>query len=424
MPQAVSLLRSPEVIGRATLCSAMRRLVALLPVITSGLLGSIPAQTPPREWIEPATGHRVLRLSDEPGTASLYFHQNPYTATGDKMVVSTPQGLSTIDLATRSIKPLVKGRVSHLVVGRKSRMAFYIQNDAVYATNVDTGETRQITEHPRLRTGSGFGISADETLLAGSFVVEGTAPTTPASSGAPAPANPLATPPPTESSLEARWRARRPMALYTLNVTTGELHIIHKSTDWLNHVQMSPADPTLIMCCHEGPWHFVDRIWTIRTDGSHLRLMHKRTMDMEIAGHEFFGHDGRTIWYDLQTPKYKVFWLAGVDVASGKAIRYPIARHEWSVHFNVSPDGKLFAGDGGGPKSVAAPGNGQWIYLFRPTADGKLVAERLVDLSKHDYQLEPNVTFTPDGQRIVFRSNMHGATHVYAVDVARAKAPD
>ena len=29
------------------------------------------------------------------------------------------------------------------------------------------------------------------------------------------------------------------------------------------------------------------------------------------------------------------------------------------------------------------------------------------------------VTFTPDGNWIVFRSNMHGPTHVYAVEVKR-----
>ena len=211
------------------------------------------------------------------------------------------------------------------------------------------------------------------------------------------------------------------MALYTINVKSGELNVIHKSTDWLNHVQMSPSDPSLIMFCHEGPWHKVDRIWTIRTDGSNRRLMHARTMEMEIAGHEFFGPDGKTIWYDLQTPKSKVFWLAGVDVATGKTTRYHVDREHWSVHFNASADGTRFAGDGGGPRSVAAPGNGQWIYLFTPSAGGSLAAERLVDLSRHDYQLEPNVTFTPDGKWIVFRSNMHGATHVYAVEVAKAK---
>ena len=174
------------------------------------------------------------------------------------------------------------------------------------------------------------------------------------------------------------------------------------------------------MFCHEGPWHKVDRIWTIRTDGSGLRKIHTRTMDMEIAGHEFFGPDGKIIWYDLQTPKSKVFWLAGHELASDKLIKYSVEREHWSVHFNVSPDGKLFAGDGGGPRSVAAPGNGQWIYLFTPK-DGQLEAERLVDLSKHNYELEPNVTFTPDGKWIVFRSNLHGPTHVYAVEVKKAK---
>jgi oligogalacturonide lyase len=390
-------------------------------IALAGLLGA--AQDPPRQWIE-ATGHRVLRLSDQPGTASLYFHQNPYTATGDKMVVSTPQGLATISHATREIKPLVEGRISSLVVGRKTRTAYYMKSGAVYATNVDTGDTRKILEDARIRGGSGFGLSADETLLAGSFV-KGDAAATPPRSTAPPPAappaNPLATPPPQESALEARWAQHLPMAIYTIDITSGALKIVYESNDWLNHVQMSPTDPTLIMYCHEGPWHKVDRIWTIRTDGSNRKLMHERTMDMEIAGHEFFSADGKTIWYDLQTPKYKVFWLAGVEIATGKRTRYAVDRPEWSVHFNISPDGKLFAGDGGGPNSVAAPGNGQWIYLFTPAAD-KLQAERLVDLSKHDYRLEPNVKFTPDQKWIVFRSNMHGATHVYAVEVAKARS--
>ena len=31
------------------------------------------------------------------------------------------------------------------------------------------------------------------------------------------------------------------------------------------------------MYCHEGPWWKVDRIWTIRTDGTGNTLVHKRT---------------------------------------------------------------------------------------------------------------------------------------------------
>jgi oligogalacturonide lyase len=168
-------------------------------------------------------------------------------------------------------------------------------------------------------------------------------------------------------------------------------------------------------------------------------------MSMEIAGHEFFGYDGETVWYDLQTPKSGVFWLAGVNVQTGERIRYPIERSQWSVHYNQSHDGKLFAGDGGGPSSVAnrspdgqtfdPPANGQWIYLFKPRAEkmdtmkvgtddvkiGKFDVEKLLDLSKHNYTLEPNLTFTPDNKWIVFRSNIQGGSQVYAVEVAKAK---
>jgi oligogalacturonide lyase len=375
---------------------------------------------PPTEWVEP-TGHRVVRLSREPGSASLYFHQNAYTASGDKMIITTREGLSTINLKTRAIEPIVEGRAAQVVVGRKTRQVFYSRGDTVYATHLDTRATREVAKMPPgFRPGSGLAVNADETLLAGS-VTEGASGDGPVSRAA-TPATGAEGPVqrrPGQMSLEARWAARRPMRLYTIDMQSGTVTTFHPSTDWLNHVQFSPTDPSLIMFCHEGPWHKVDRIWTIRTDGSGLRKIHTRTMDMEIAGHEFFGPDGKTIWYDLQTPKSQVFWLAGHVLATGEMIKHRVERDQWSVHFNVSPDGTLFAGDGGGPHSVAAPGNGQWIYLFTPK-DGALRGERLVDLSKHDYNLEPNVTFTPDGKWLVFRSNMHGPSHVYAVEVAKA----
>jgi oligogalacturonide lyase len=194
----------------------------------------------------------------------------------------------------------------------------------------------------------------------------------------------------------------------------------------------------------------VDRIWTMHADGTGLKLMHQRTMPKEIAGHEFFSHDGKWVYYDLQTPESGVFWIGGANVVTGEHVRYPILRSEWSVHYYVSWDGKMFLGDGGGPNSVAnrdpatnahfdPPQNGQWMYLFTPTGEyttmdvngekvkvGKLTTEKLADLSKHDYgngeptRVEPNGTFTPDDKWIVFRSNMEGALHVYEVEVAKA----
>ena len=70
---------------------------------------------------------------------------------------------------------------------------------------------------------------------------------------------------------------------------------------------------------------------------------------------------------------------------------------------------------------VARARNGKWLYLFTPQTIGTLKAEKLVNLAKHNYNLEPNVNFTPDGKWIVFRGNFDGSAQVYAVEVAKAR---
>ena len=398
-------------------------LITIFTIVTS-------AQELPREWIDPDTGHRVVRLSDEPGSASLYFHQNAYTPDGEKLIITTPSGLSTINLKTRVIEKVVDGRVNVIITGKKTGDIYYTKAGVVYATNLKTKATREVAKlPPRASVAS---VNADETLLAGT-IDEGPPPPTATIGAAPRGDNY----PGKGEMMERRLAERRPLRLITISTSNGEVKTLLKGTDWYNHIQFSPTDPTLLMFCHEGPWHKVDRTWTIKTDGSALTQIHHRTMNMEIEGHEFFSGDGKWIWYDLQTPKSQVFWLGGYQVSTGERIWYHLERSEWSVHFNVSPDGTLFAGDGGGPDSVAAPGNGQWIYLFRPeiVADktdgvwpnqkefvkpGYFKAEKLVNLAKHNYRLEPNVTFTPDQKWIVFRSNMLGPTHVFAVEIAKA----
>ena len=52
---------------------------------------------------------------------------------------------------------------------------------------------------------------------------------------------------------------------------------------------------------------------------------------------------------------------------------------------------------------------------------GVFRSERLVSMAKHDYSLEPNAMFTPDMKWIVFRSNMFGPSHVFAVEVAKTQ---
>jgi oligogalacturonide lyase len=398
---------------------------------------------PDKEWVDPATGHRVVRLSKEPGSASLYFHQHAYTPQGDKLIITTPSGLSTVNLTNYSIDVIVPrasyamGGSSGLEVGHKSRLAYYSTRGdtgtVIRATHVDTKETRDIVKLPFYAAFNG--VTADESGIVGTLDESARSSAGRSSTNA------------GRASLAARTNIPRSMKFYAADLRTGAVTFFNPSTNWLNHGQCSPTDPSVLLYCHEGTWHDVDRVWTIRVGSNDPKLMHRRTMQYEIAGHEFFSHDGQWVWYDLQTPRSKEFWVAGVNLKTGERIRYSLARSEWSVHYNLSPDGKLFAGDGGGPDSVAnktpmpdnkrmnPPQNGQWIYLFRPKANldvkvidgekvkvGQFEAEKLVNLAKHDYRLEPNVTFTPDGKWIVFRSNMEGERHVYAVEVAKSAA--
>src|SRR3954452_20641304 len=112
----------------------------LLPVFLA--FGALTAAELPTEWVDADTGHRVIRLSREDGTQSLYFNQNAYTADGKQLIVTTAGGgIATIDLANRAVKPLVPGPVSVLVAGHKSGDVYYTKrgNSAgatVYAANV------------------------------------------------------------------------------------------------------------------------------------------------------------------------------------------------------------------------------------------------------------------------------------------------
>jgi oligogalacturonide lyase len=410
------------------------------------------AADPPSEWIDATTGHRVVRLSSEPGTRSLYFHQNSLTPDGRLLIVETAGGIGTIELATRKNRLIVPGKVRALFVGRKTGLVYFSRSDGagdsaqqtpteVFTVPATGGKPRRIARIDRGFIGS---VNADETLLLGVYAERAwqleQGPRDPrfdanyAATGADG--KPLSFAEAKEVRLLQREQARIPMAMFTVNTATGEQTIIHRSTDWLNHLQFSPTDPQALMFCHEGPWHRVDRIWSMRLGGE-PQVVHRRAMNMEIAGHEFFDVDGETIWYDLQTPRGEDFWLAAAKPDGSDRRWYHVDRDHWSVHYNISPDGKLFAGDGGDEEMVAHARDGKWLYLFRPRAipdvagisapnaehlvhPGTLETERLVDMRRHDYRMEPNVFFTRDGQWVVFRSNMQGDVHTYMVEVAKA----
>ncbi|HWB32838.1 MAG TPA: oligogalacturonate lyase family protein [Acidobacteriaceae bacterium] len=412
-------------------------------------------KNPPKEWIDKDTGHRVFRLTDEPNSGAPYFNDNAFTPDGKQMVYTSPKGIHVLTLATRASKLLVPKPARFIVVGHETPTVYFAKTDdttklqTVYAADIPTGEVRKlVTLPPRASVST---VNADETLAAGTYI-EGTAgedynqqnppgnQQRPAA-GQPKPGSTVQTeaapnvqPLYKHEMMDRRLAARLPLVLFTINLKTGKLTTLMHSTDWINHLLFSPTDPTLLMYCHEGRQWKVDRIWTIRTDGSQNMLVHKRNMAMEITVHEFWAPDGKTIWYDWHYPYAETFFVAGYNLETHTRTAYHLERNDWSIHYNVSPDGKLFAGDGADPGQSAAAPDGEWIELFHPepiTAEGELNepdfwqpglfrTEHLVNMKWHDYRMEPNVRFTPDSKMVIFSSNMFGPSYVFGVEVEKA----
>jgi oligogalacturonide lyase len=364
----------------------------------------------PDEWIDSSTHHKIVRLTRIEGNSlSFYFHNNPFV--GNRMVFyNTEHGskqIYTVDLKTFDVQPVTgpAGSINGEIVGRKSRSVYYQVKDSVFSTDIDTRKTRLIFVFPPDFRGGVTTLNADETLLAG------------AQSGDEA-KEILKKYPDKSQYFDRIYDAHISHTLFTIDTRTAELKKIHQENTWLGHVQFSPTDPSLLMFCHEGPWHKVDRIWTIDLRSGVTKLMHKRTMENEIAGHEFFSPDGQRIFFDWQLPKGQTFFLGNVDLRTGVEKKYQMTRDEWSIHFSVSPDQRLFAGDGGDAGQVAHAQDGRWIYLFRPEGD-HFVSERLVNMKYQNYKLEPNIHFSPDGQWIIFRANFEGREEVYAVQIKK-----
>ncbi|QMV17758.1 oligogalacturonate lyase [Granulicella sp. 5B5] len=414
---------------------------------------------PPKTWVDKDTGHRVFRLTDEPGSSGFYFNINAYTPDLKTMVYSAPDGIHGMDLATKKSWLIVPnpprpagadenqfrfGGVHAIIAGRVTNSVFYSQADPVthvvtlYKADVYTKKITKLTALPKGMNVAT--INADETLGAGTindnrdnsrdYGQQRVAPKGVQN-------GPLVQPANKGEMMEQRLAARIPLTLYTINLKTGHLTPLLHSTDWVNHLLFSPKDPHLLMYCHEGPWQKVNRIWMIHTDGTHNTLIHKRRIAMEIAGHEFWGIDGETIWYDWQPIKGQDFYLAGYDLQNGKRTAYHMERNDWSIHFNLTKDLNIFTGDGGDPGQVARAKDGEWIELFHPHLvdttgalndpdffqPGYFVSEHLVNMAHHNYRLEPNVRFSPDASMVIFTSNMFGPSYVFGVEVNKADNP-
>jgi oligogalacturonide lyase len=271
----------------------LRRLLPAVACLALAPAVTFAAQTgetaPPKTWVDKDTGHRVWRLTEEPNSGGFYFNVNGYTPDNKTMIYTAPDGIHAMDLETRKARLVVPNParpadapsgpagffrfgVHALVAGFKTNSVFYTQTDpetqvtSVYRADVYTGAIRKLIDLPERHMI--VCINADETLAAGTFD-ESNRPDQQYGQNAPQPQQRSSSPDNRVASpeqgphyqpldkgqmMERRLAARLPLQLFTIRLEPGpdgekpgDIKVLLHSTDWINHLLYSPADPELLM---------------------------------------------------------------------------------------------------------------------------------------------------------------------------------
>jgi oligogalacturonide lyase len=203
------------------------------------------------------------------------------------------------------------------------------------------------------------------------------------------------------------WEARPLCRVARVSVATGEMEVVHEERVWITHVNTSPALPSLLTYCHEGPWYRVDqRIWGL--DLADGRTWPIRPQEPgERVGHEFWLADGERVAYQgWDAAGAHFFGSVRHDNAGREELPFP----HGSMHFH-SNDLGLVVGDGSRTY--------QHLLLWRRRG-GRFEGPKLVHTHRGSFQCQEvhvHPRFSPDGRKIIFTSDARGYGNVYAIDV-------
>jgi oligogalacturonide lyase len=119
-----------------------------IPVFATSLFVGAVAPQEKRDWIDPDTGHRIVRLTDAVGGSTLYFHDNPFSPEGDTLMFNTPNGIAIVDVAKigqSDLKPeiVAKGRGGYFA--RRRREIDFTNGSSISAVHVDTRQVHEVT---------------------------------------------------------------------------------------------------------------------------------------------------------------------------------------------------------------------------------------------------------------------------------------
>ncbi|MBI1280644.1 MAG: oligogalacturonide lyase [Anaerolineaceae bacterium] len=208
---------------------------------------------------------------------------------------------------------------------------------------------------------------------------------------------------------EAYWEAKPHSQIIRINTDDGSAEVVFEEDYWIGHVNTSPKHPHIITYCHEGPWHKVDhRIWGLdMNDGRNWKIRPTEAGDQ--AGHEYWLADGEHIGYHGHYENGERFY-GSIRYDNSEKIESSFSGE--SMHFH-SNNLNFIVGDGGRDHPH--------LLLWR-FQNGQFEGPRQILTHRGTFQVQQlhvHPRFNPDGNHILFTSDMSGYGQLYL-----AQTPD
>lgn len=368
-----------------------------------------------REFKDPSTGCRVRQLTEFDGGAHRWYFRIPCSLEDGRVVVrgksGGDKGLWLVDMETGSAELAVKDVDPYLNLQPNTGRCWFLRDRVICVADFSKGTEEELCPVPEGYDLGDISITCDGRAA---FLKK---------------ANPPSGEPSTAEDVGRRMMENHAIStggsIHTLDLQTGEVRQIHQfHTAVPGHLDCSPTDPSLLRFCHEGPWHVLQRVWLLASDGTcHPIRPQERN---EAVGHEFWWPGGKAIGYkyldrrnEPGPDEHPLSEYCGspvhVGIASldGKEQWLSDRLERYQSHIIVSPDERWFCGEGTHDWFV--------ITIARYHPDSTRLDFKPVATTHAPYTpaggADINASFSADSRWVIYSDEIEGSKQVYAVEV-------
>ena len=377
-----------------------------------------------RRFADEKTGRTITQLTSTGNNVHLYFTENSFDLHRDEIVFVSDRAsgedkaphedprynLFRMDLDSGEMVQLTDEAqgVHNVTKTPDSRLVVYAVEQTIKALDTATGETTTVYEETGGYRVGAPSISANRRYIAFCRNEKVDVPRGPNYTG----------------FKESFYRIKDGRITLAYLDGSGWLDVF-KDTHWLGHFQFCPDDPTLATFCHEGPWHLVaQRIWLLDFISREAKPCFRQDEE-DSVGHEFWtqdgyvffddrgpGHDGtitssrtQAVATDVAVKESTMIPFVGLADRNGNVVRR-IDLPYYCNHYHANPDNTILVGDDVDDLVL--------IDISGEEATIEVLCNHRT--SWHTQSAHCHPTWSWDGSRILYASDVDGRVNIYLVE--------